>query len=226
MAVFDSRKPTSVGLHQKVWSISCESSENESDDVVLPRFRSELKEDLRRELLVRDVFTLEQAIQLVQDLDQSQFSLFPKCTDYKNNANKTTTVKSWPNLSQSQSCFESSSSTLRHEDKSKGNASELSRSIQQTRCFKCQGFGHVSAQCPSKARTLIIETQSDSDQDDLEEEVHDPEGDTWEDFDVDQAATLGCLLSMHPSSIDDIDDPPSKCSEMCFNSTYEKWRLA
>jgi len=38
-------------------------------------------------------------------------------------------------------------------------------------------YGHVSAQCSSKSRTLIIETQSDSDQDDLDEIVHDPEGD-------------------------------------------------
>jgi len=26
-----------------------------------------------------------------------------------------------------------------------------------------------------------------------------------EDFDVDQAATLGCILSMHPLSIDDVN---------------------
>ena len=70
----------------------------------------------------------------------------------------------------------------------------------------CQEFEHVSAQCPSKARTLIIEIQSDSDLDDLEEIVHDPEGDAWEDnFDVDQTATLGPVLSMHPPSIDDAD---------------------
>jgi len=49
-------------------------------------------------------------------------------------------------------------------------------------------------------RTLIIETQSDSDQDDLDEIVHhDPEGGE-DDFDVDQAATLGCVLSMHLSA--------------------------
>jgi len=52
---------------------------------------------------------------------------------------------------------------------------------------------------------LIIETQSDSDQDDLDEIVHDLEGDVWEDFDVDQAATLGCVLSMHSPSVDDVD---------------------
>ena len=55
-------------------------------------------------------------------------------------------------------------------------------------------FGHITTQCPSKTRTLIIETQSDSDQDDLEEIVHDPEGDIWKDkLVVDQTTTLGCL---------------------------------
>jgi len=53
---------------------------------------------------------------------------------------------------------------------------------------------------------LIIETQSDSDQDDLDEIIHDPEGDVWEDdFDVDQAATMGCAWSMHSPSVDDVD---------------------
>ena len=40
-------------------------SKNESDIVVLSRFRSGLKDDFKRELIVRDVSTLEQGIQLV-----------------------------------------------------------------------------------------------------------------------------------------------------------------
>jgi len=96
------------------------------------------------------------------------------------------TVNYQPNLSQSQSHFGPSNSNPKREDKDKRIAGESSRSIQETQCFKCRGYGHVSAQCPSKSRTLIIETQSDSDQDDLDEIVHNPEGDAWEDdFDVD-----------------------------------------
>ena len=46
----------------------------------------------------------------------------------------------------------------------------------------------------------------DSDHDDLEEIVYDPEGDVWDDEPVvDQATTLKCFLSMHPPSIDDVD---------------------
>ena len=59
---------------------------------------------------------------------------------------------------------------------------------------------------PSKIRTLIIETQLDNDQGDLEEIVHDLKEDVWEDEIVaDQATTLGCLFGMHPFSIDDVD---------------------
>jgi len=83
---------------------------------------------------------------------------------------------------------------------------ESSRSIQQTQCFKCRGYGHVLAQCLSKSRTLIIETHSDSDQDDLDEIVHDPARDAWEDdLDVDQVTSLDCVLSMHSPSVDYVD---------------------
>jgi len=45
--------------------------ENESDAVVLSRYRSGLMEDLRCELFVRDISMLGQAYQLVQDLVRS-----------------------------------------------------------------------------------------------------------------------------------------------------------
>jgi len=54
---------------------------------------------------------------------------------------------------------------------------ESSRSVQQNRCFKCQGSGYIVVQCSSKTRILIIGTQSDNDQDDLEEIIYDPKGD-------------------------------------------------
>jgi len=69
---------------------------NGSDTVVLSRFHSGLREDLRRELFVRDISTLEQAYQLVQDLDCSQGFPITRRTDYRNNTKKATTVKSLP----------------------------------------------------------------------------------------------------------------------------------
>ena len=53
-------------------------SENESNVIVLSKFHSGLKDELRRELIVRDISTLEQVIQVVQELDQFQASSFPR----------------------------------------------------------------------------------------------------------------------------------------------------
>jgi len=51
---------------------------------------------------------------------------------------------------------------------------------------------------------LIIETQADSDQDDLDEIIYELE-DVWEDdFNVDQTITLGYVLSMHSPSFNDV----------------------
>jgi len=46
-------------------------NEDEFDVIVLSIFHSGLKDELSHELIVRDVSTLEKAIQIVQDLDQS-----------------------------------------------------------------------------------------------------------------------------------------------------------
>ena len=64
----------------------------------------------------------------------------------------------------------------------------------------------IATQCLSKTRESLIFAQSDIDQDELEEIVHYLEGDAWVDkLVVDQATTLGCLLSVHPSSIDNVN---------------------
>jgi len=74
--------------------------ENEYDTIVLSRFRSGLKDELRHELIARNISTLEQAIQVAQELDQLQASSFPRCTDYRDNPNRNI-VKYQPNPSQS-----------------------------------------------------------------------------------------------------------------------------
>jgi len=78
----------------------------------LSRFRTRLGEDLRREVFVRDIFTLEHAYQLVQDLDRSQSFPFTRRTDYRNNTNKATTLKSQPSQSQSRFGFSNSTQSV------------------------------------------------------------------------------------------------------------------
>jgi len=49
-----------------------------------------------------------------------------------------------------------------------------------------------------------LDVSSDNSQDDLEEVIHDPEGDVWED-EFAANTTLGCLQSKHTPVIDDVD---------------------
>jgi len=72
MTVFDARQSTSGGVYTKFDEFLVRCGKNEFDIVVLSRFRSGLREDLSHELFVRDISTLEQTYQLVQDLDHSQ----------------------------------------------------------------------------------------------------------------------------------------------------------
>ena len=149
--------------------------ENKSDTIVLSRFRSGLKDELRCDLIVRDISTLEQAIQVVQELDQLQASSFSRRTDFRDNPAGTLLNINLihPNLNL---ILDLATPILSAKTKAKESQVSRLNPIQQTQCFKYRGYGHI-AQCPSKSRTLIIETQSDSDQDDLDEIVHDPEGD-------------------------------------------------
>jgi len=77
MTVSDIRQSISGRVHTKFDKFLIRCGENESDTIVLSRFRSGLREDLRRELFVREISTLDQAYQLVQDLDHSQDFPFP-----------------------------------------------------------------------------------------------------------------------------------------------------
>ena len=97
MTVFDVRQ--SINSFTKFDEFLVMFGENESDTVVLSRFRSGLKEDFRRELFVRGISTLEVAYQLVHNLDRSQSFPFTRRTNYMNYTNKATTVKSQPRQS-------------------------------------------------------------------------------------------------------------------------------
>ena len=79
------------------------SGENEYGTVLLSRFRSGLRKDFMRELFLGDLSTLEEAYQLIQNLDYFQGFPSSRHTDYKNNTIKVTTAKSQPSQSQYQS---------------------------------------------------------------------------------------------------------------------------
>ena len=57
--------------------------------------------------------------------------------------------------------------------KGKGVASDPLTLNSRVKCFKCQGFGHVAAKCPT--RPLVMFEKKEGDEDDLEEEVYEPD---------------------------------------------------
>jgi len=72
--------------------------------------------------------------------------------------------------------------------------------------FKCQEFGHIAAQMFEQDKNFDYWNSIGQWPEYLEEIVHDPKGDIWDDeLIVDQATTLRYFLSMHPPSIDDVN---------------------
>uniref|UniRef100_A0A2N9HIL9 CCHC-type domain-containing protein n=1 Tax=Fagus sylvatica TaxID=28930 RepID=A0A2N9HIL9_FAGSY len=98
--------------------------------------------------------------------------------------------------------------------KGKEVARDPSKPNNRTQCFKCQGFGHVAAQCPN--RTLFIT------EDDLEKEVYEPE--CLEDLDDYEGDTkcLECIrvISPHENLPEDATDGPRLIvvSGSCINA--------
>ena len=79
---------------------------------------------------------------------------------------------------------------MNQEEKGKEKVREPFKSNSQLLCFKCQGFGHIAAQCANK--TLIMETIEQ--EDDLEEEVYEPNLDDIVDIDNEGNEDLNCLV--------------------------------
>ena len=123
----------------------CDLQENEH--VILSRFRTGLKEDLQRELLLREVSTLQHDYQMVQEIDR--YAIMP--TRRFDPPSKPTPPARPPPTQHGQS-FNSgqhgSPSPFVNKDKAL-------MSSQKGMCFKCQQPGHFAAQCPKQS--LVID---------------------------------------------------------------------
>jgi len=137
--------------------IRCSILHKEDETQILSRFRVGLRDDLRAKLLARRVNELEAAYALVQDLDSARTSHTLKSYDYR-------TLVPMPSLSSQP--HRSSIQTPSHRDDIKGKSLEpdnrnkvpnSSRVSSTTKCYKCQGHGHLAASCHSLVKITIID---------------------------------------------------------------------
>ena len=169
----------------------CGAIELKFPEQTLSKFKSGLRDDYRRKLIARGITTLEQAYQLVTDLDESRGSYFHR-TDFRDNSKTATTSKpsfSRPLLVPSKPASSSSSVKPASPFSAKPTTSER-RTVSKpekinprTQCYRCQGYGHLASKCPSQTKTLIVKVPIE----DIKEEENDGEVVVY------QQDELGCL---------------------------------
>ena len=137
----------------------------EEEVVTLDRFKRGLNDDLRRELIIRGVTSLDQAYELARNCELASKSFFVRRSDTRNTTTyPQSSVYRPPKANPA-------SAPLGRDDKGKGIVSDPTKPGSRLQCFKCNGFGHVASKCPSK--TLLIQKE-DGKEDDMEELVYDP----------------------------------------------------
>ncbi|XP_022889497.1 uncharacterized protein LOC111405037 [Olea europaea var. sylvestris] len=124
----------------------------EDEAMTLSRFRQGLKDDLRRELILRGITTLDHAYSLVQD-----YELVTK-TPYGRRVDNHPFVSSVP-PPPVKSLLGPPPSNVPPVLENKGKAPEIPKTFSLLQCFNCKGFGHIASRCPSRA--LVIEERKD-----------------------------------------------------------------
>ncbi|KAA8522207.1 hypothetical protein F0562_012880 [Nyssa sinensis] len=129
----------------------------EDERMTSSRFRRGLNDDLRRELVLSEVTTLDQAHTLVQNHELVTKHLFPM---------RATTCQPSPWRPQNSPVVDQARQNplhnpVRGDDKGKGIDTEASRFNPTLECFKCHKLGHPTAKCRQQA-FLIKETSTES----------------------------------------------------------------
>ncbi|GFY95386.1 hypothetical protein Acr_10g0007710 [Actinidia rufa] len=138
----------------------------EDERMTLSRFRQGLNDDLRKELVLREVDTLDQAYTFVQNYEMVTKPSFGRRFESRNTPRPPVTLppsRPVPNTA-----------PLLRDGKEKGILAESPGMKSTLQCYKCQGFGHKAANCGN--RTLFVNSQGQSyEGDDIEEQLYEPD---------------------------------------------------
>ncbi|KAF5449708.1 hypothetical protein F2P56_030125 [Juglans regia] len=173
----------------------------EDEAMTLSRFRQGLKDDLRCELVLRGVATLDHAFSLVRDYESVMR------TPYGRRGDNRPSITPAPTLSP-KSLLGPPPSNVSPAWENKGKGPKIPRTSSRLQCFKCNGFGHISSNCPS--RTLVIEEHEGILDEPLEDQVYEPKLEEFGDLGDDEDTFLGCIRTflVDLSSVPHAPDTP------------------
>ncbi|GFY87876.1 hypothetical protein Acr_05g0015150 [Actinidia rufa] len=127
--------------------------------MTLTRFRQGLNDDLRKELVLREVITFDQAYTFIQN-----FKLVSKPRFIRRFENWGTPRPPFPSPQP-----KSISTNVHLPKENKGKSISWPR----LQCYKCQGFGHIAAKCGN--RILFADSHDQGHEgDDIEEQLYEP----------------------------------------------------
>eukprot|EP00268_Persea_americana_P024504 TRINITY_DN23914_c0_g4_i3.p1 TRINITY_DN23914_c0_g4~~TRINITY_DN23914_c0_g4_i3.p1 ORF type:complete len:415 (+),score=60.05 TRINITY_DN23914_c0_g4_i3:201-1445(+) len=144
------------------FNLRCDVREDLSS--LLSWFRTGLRPEIRKELIQHRVTTLAEMYEKVQDLEQYVRFQFPKKVDSRNMEPRVNPMNARSNSGNLQQKGTTNNHSTSWDPKGKGVAFENSQRTSQTKCYKCQGYGHFAATCPTR-NLFIEEVQDDSDLD-------------------------------------------------------------
>ncbi|XP_022856383.1 uncharacterized protein LOC111377500 [Olea europaea var. sylvestris] len=156
----------------------------EDEIMTLSRFRQGLRDDLRRELVLRGVTTLDHAYSFVRD-----YELVTR-TPYRSRSDSRTATSSASALSPKSILGPPPPNPTPTSD-SKGRGSEVSRTPSRLQCFNCKGFGHIASKCPSRA--LVLEEREGIVDEPLEDQVYEPKLEEYDDLEDSEDTFLDCI---------------------------------
>ncbi|GFZ18557.1 hypothetical protein Acr_27g0002960 [Actinidia rufa] len=138
----------------------------EDERMTLSRFRQGLNDDLRKELVLREVDTLDQAYTFVQNYEMVSKPSFGRRFESRNTLRPPATLppsRPVPNTA-----------PLLKDGKERGILAESPGMKSTFQCYKCQGFDHKAANCGN--RTLFVNSQVQNyEGDDIEEQLYEPD---------------------------------------------------